>query len=332
MRLPLSFAVAAAAGSVAASRSELRQAATPKHELNFDDNETPLPIVVWHGLGDDFSGGAAEIVKETAEKIYQGTYVHVVSLGGSDPGADSRATFLGDVNTQLEAVCQELAADNILSTAPAIDAVGFSQGGQFLRAYIERCNNPPVRSLVTFGSQHNGISRAYKCEDSSWFCWMVYNGMKIGVWTNYAQTNLVPAQYYRDPADLESYIAHSHFLADINNEKEQRNETYAKHIASLAHFAMILFDDDETVVPFQSSWFEEVNGTEVVPLRERALYKEDWLGLQALDKKGGLHFLRNPGKHMAIDDEILDKVIKEYFGPSRSTTSDNHRDAIGDEL
>ncbi len=35
--------------------------------------------------------------------------------------------------------------------------MGFSQGGQFLRAYIERFNNPPVHNLVTFGGQHMGV-------------------------------------------------------------------------------------------------------------------------------------------------------------------------------
>lgn len=37
------------------------------------------------------------------------------------------------------------------------DGIGFSQGGLFLRAYAERCNDPPLKTLVTFGSPHNGM-------------------------------------------------------------------------------------------------------------------------------------------------------------------------------
>jgi palmitoyl-protein thioesterase len=34
------------------------------------------------------------------------------------------------------------------------NAVGFSQGGQFLRAVAQRCPSPRMRSLITIGAQH----------------------------------------------------------------------------------------------------------------------------------------------------------------------------------
>ncbi len=52
----------------------------------------------------------------------------------------------------------QLASDPNLKDG--FNAVGFSQGGQFLRAYVERCNNPPVHNLITFGGQHMGMSGA----------------------------------------------------------------------------------------------------------------------------------------------------------------------------
>ncbi|CRK35719.1 hypothetical protein BN1723_018591, partial [Verticillium longisporum] len=89
---------------------------------------------------------------------------------GADPNADRSATFFGNVSTQLEQVCADIAADPILSSAPAVDAIGFSQGGQFLRGYVERCNAPPVRSLITYGSQHNGIVSFRACKDGDLLC------------------------------------------------------------------------------------------------------------------------------------------------------------------
>jgi hypothetical protein len=45
----------------------------------------------------------------------------------------------------------------------------------------------------------------------------------------------------------------SAWLADINNEREVKNETYAYHLSSLERFVMIKFEDDKTVVPPDSS-------------------------------------------------------------------------------
>ena len=129
------------------------------------------------------------------------------------------------------------------------------------------------------------------------------------------QGKLVPAQYFRDPEDLESYLEHSNFLADINNEREVKNETYIDNMKRLESFAMYLFANDTTVVPKETGWFAEVNTTseEVTKLQDRKIYREDWLGLKALDKAGKLHFNTIDGAHMDFDDGVLKEVAKKYF-------------------
>ena len=42
-------------------------------------------------------------------------------------------------------------------------AVGFSQGGQFLRAVAQRCPDPPMKNLVTMGGQHQGVYGIPNC-------------------------------------------------------------------------------------------------------------------------------------------------------------------------
>jgi len=78
-----------------------------------------------------------------------------------------------------------------------------------------------------------------------------------------------------------------------------------------------MFENDTTLVPKESAWFADVNLTsaEVTPLRKREVYKEDWLGLKKLDKKGGLIFETTPGEHMRLTDEVLIDAFKKYFGP-----------------
>ena len=279
-----------------------------------DDNDTPLPLIIWHGLGDNYQADGIAAVAQLAETINPGTLVYIIHLG-DDASADRTATFLGNLTVQIDQVCAELAAHPILSTAPAVDALGFSQGGQFLRGYIERCNYPPVRSLVTFGSQHNGISQFQNCADSDWLCRGWQGILHSNTWSGFVQNRVVPAQYFRDPNDLENYLEHSNFLADINNEREVKNQTYKENLERLEKFVMYVFEEDTTVVPPESGWFGEVNGTEVTALKDRDIYKEDWIGLKTLDKKGALEFKTTPGGHMNLGQELLESVFSNYYGP-----------------
>ncbi|KAI2602246.1 alpha/beta-hydrolase [Hypoxylon sp. NC1633] len=313
-----------------AIRSVLANPISQNPISSFDDeDDTPLPVVIWHGLGDTFSAEGLQSVGALVEKVNPGTFVYYVRLDESASN-DRTATFYGNVTEQLAKVCDDLASHQILSTAPAVDAIGFSQGGQFLRGYVERCNYPPVRTLVTFGSQHNGIVDYKACSAADWLCKGAMALLHGNTWSSWVQSRLVPAQYFRDPNDLDNYLEHSNFLADINNERELKNKTYAKNIERLENFIMYMFENDTTVIPKETGWFEEVNGTEITPLRARPIYTEDWIGLKALDRKGGLKFKTVPGPHMQISDETLEEAFGEFFGPVKNSVSKDNQ--ISDEL
>ena len=242
------------------------------------------------------------------------TTIYYIRLD-EDPSADRTATFWGNVTLQVQKVCDDLASHPILSRAPAINALGFSQGGQFLRAYIERCNSPKVENLVTFGSQHNGISEFQECAANDWLCHSWRGVLKGNVWGSFSQSKLVPAQYYRDPEDLDSYLEYSNFLADINNERKVKNLTYKENMMKLGKFAMFMFADDTTVVPKESAFFSEVNTTSeaVTKLQDRDIYQEDWIGLRFLDEKKRLDFRTAEGGHMQLSDNILIDTFNQYF-------------------
>lgn len=276
----------------------------------------PLPLIIWHGLGDNYAADGLNDTAKLAEEVNPGTYVYIIRLS-EDPSADRKATFFGNLTNQVAQVCEDLATHPILSKAAAVNAVGFSQGGPFLRAYVERCNSPPVRNLVTFGSPHNGISRFQGCNPTDWLCKSVANFLAANTWSTFSQSTLVPAQYYRNDEYLDSYLEYSNLLADINNERAQKNKTYKDNLGSLNKFVMYSFKDDETVIPKESAWFADVNGTtgEVTPLHNRTIYKEDWLGLKSLDERGGLVFREAPGRHMALSTPLLKKAFEDYFAP-----------------
>ena len=281
-------------------------------------DDTPLPLVIWHGLGDNYQAKGLESVGELAAQVHPGTFVYNIHLD-DDPAADRRATFFGNTTDQIQQVCDDLARHPILSMAPAIDAIGFSQGGQFLRAYVERCNDPPVRSLVTFGSQHNGIAGFFTCAATDWVCHAAMGFLTMNTWSGFAQSFVVPAQYFRDPNDLPTYLERSNLLADINNEREITNAGYKQNLIKLEKFAMFMFADDQTVIPKETAWFAEVNSTtgNVTLLRDRPIYQHDWLGLKVLDQQGKLDFIQIEGAHMHLTGHVLNATFLKYLGPPR---------------
>lgn len=194
-----------------------------------------------------------------------------------------------------------------------------------------------VRSLVTFGSQHNGIAEFQKCGTFDLLCKGASKLVGDNAWTDYVQRTVVPAQYFREKNDTTGeptggYLEHSHFLASINNEKEEKNATYAERIAKLEKFAMYVFEEDTTVVPRESGWFADVNATsgDVTLLKDRPIYKEDWLGLKKLDGKGGLVFRSAPGKHMELETKVLKKAFADFFGPERE--AGDHKDILEETM
>jgi palmitoyl-protein thioesterase len=285
----------------------------------------PLPLVIWHGLGDNYAADGLADVASLAKEVNPGTYVYIIRLA-DDASSDRSATFFGNLTTQIQSVCDDLASHEVLSKAPAINALGFSQGGQFLRGYIERCNDPPVRNFVTFGSQHNGIAEFQACGITDWLCKGAMALLHSNTWSSFVQARLVPAQYYKSvnattgkPTD--EYLEYSNFLADINNERKEKNKTYKENMEKLENFAMYMFENDTVVIPKETSWWGQVNnlteGT-ATPLKELPIYKEDWLGLKKLDEEKKLHFrLVENVDHMRFTDKLLTKVFEDFFAPHK---------------
>lgn len=66
-----------------------------------------------------------------------------------------------------------------------------------MRAYVERFNSPPVNNLITFGSQHMGVSDLPACKPYDITCQLARRATRNGVYTEWAQANLVQASHIR---------------------------------------------------------------------------------------------------------------------------------------
>eukprot|EP00882_Tetradesmus_deserticola_P001826 GHRQ01001959.1.p1 GENE.GHRQ01001959.1~~GHRQ01001959.1.p1 ORF type:complete len:335 (+),score=139.67 GHRQ01001959.1:114-1118(+) len=283
------------------------------------DNGAPLPVVLWHGMGDSCcSLGSMGSIKQLVEDKL-GVFVHSIATG---PGEyqDALSSFYSNMNQQVAHVCGELAAMHELKGG--FNMVGFSQGGQFLRAVVQRCGHtlPPVHSLITLGGQHQGVANTPGCSvDLTGAAARACTAMQLllarGAYAPWVRENIVQAQYFKDPLQLGAYLRYNIFLPDINNERAVKNSNYADNLAALQRLVLFRFDHDTTVVPRDSAWFSFWDGAEtVVPLREQPLYTEDWLGLQRLDKAGGLIFESAPGEHMQFTLKWFEeRVIDTYL-------------------
>ena len=98
------------------------------------------------------------------------------------------------------------------------NALGFSQGGQFLRGIAQKCPQG-MKNLITFGGQHQGIYGLPKCGANHIICDYIRRLLNYGAYTSWVQDQLVQAQYWHDPLDDEKYRAKSLFIADINNDR-----------------------------------------------------------------------------------------------------------------
>ena len=121
------------------------------------------------------------------------------------------------------------------------------------------------------------------------------------------------SRYWHDPLNISNYLIGSHYLAPINNELDQGNEIYREKMEELENFVMVMFNQDEIVVPKESAHFRFYRpgqDVEVLALEESSLYQDNLIGLKTLNEQGKLHFYAVDGKHVEIDyDWVAENIV-----------------------
>ncbi|KAJ1350234.1 Palmitoyl-protein thioesterase 1 [Parelaphostrongylus tenuis] len=273
-----------------------------------------VPVVLWHGMGDSccnpLSMGS---IKALIQQNVKGVYVKSLMFG-HNIASDVELGFVANVNELVKNACEQIRNDSQLQFG--YNAIGFSQGAQFLRAVAQRCPDPPMKNLISVGGQHQGIFGMPYCLGDWWLCNAIRKLLDIGAYKDYIQKRVVQAQYWHDPYHEEEYKNDSIFLADINNERAI-NPDYKKNLLKLKNILLIMFKQDEMVVPKESSWFgfyKEGQLDVILSMNQTRLYKEDRIGLKKLYETGRLHFLAVEGNHLKIRrDEFVKEVIEKFL-------------------
>merc|ERR1711990_1400559 len=177
-----------------------------------------LPILCWHGVNDNANSCNSPI--SVAREEIPDLYAVKVQIG-DDLAMDEANSILMRANDQVSFVCDLIANDPLL--ANGYNGIGISQGGLMLRGVVQRCPQPPMRNLATFGSPHQGVFGIPECEagvGNVLLCELVRQLISLGAYEPWIQDLVAPAQYWHDPFNQTHFLSGSHYLADLNNERE----------------------------------------------------------------------------------------------------------------
>lgn len=284
--------------------------------LAINANADNTPLVIWHGMGDSCCNPLSMgRIKSLIEKnVTNNIYVKSLMIG-SNIETDTLNGFFKDTNEQIDFVHEAIKADPKL--ANGFNAIGFSQGGQFLRALAQRYPDPPMRNLISIGGQHQGIYGFPRCPlNVTSICDEIRRLLNLGAYVGFVQDRLVQAQYWHDPIQEEEYKKKSVFIAEINQERVF-NETYRENLLKLKNLVLVKFNQDMMVVPRESEWFgfyKPGQGKELYTMEESVLYKNDTLGLKTLDESGRLFKLATDGDHLQFKEEwFLENIVAKFI-------------------
>eukprot|EP00316_Scyphosphaera_apsteinii_P016845 CAMPEP_0119349156 /NCGR_PEP_ID=MMETSP1333-20130426/109409_1 /TAXON_ID=418940 /ORGANISM="Scyphosphaera apsteinii, Strain RCC1455" /LENGTH=202 /DNA_ID=CAMNT_0007361751 /DNA_START=501 /DNA_END=1109 /DNA_ORIENTATION=- len=194
-----------------------------------------------------------------------------------------------------------------LKLAGGFNAVGLSQGGLVLRGYVERFNRPPIRTLVTVCAPHAGVA---KCPAEQEICRLAVR------WWPYTSP-FAFSDYWKDVTDRDAYLSKSQWLADVNNERQTKNETYRSNMIALKRYVLVMALNDTIVIPALSehhSFWKWGQSYDEEPLRSSEGYIGDYIGLRTLDMAGKLFLHAFVGGHLQFSGDFWEKTILPYLG------------------
>lgn len=192
--------------------------------------------------------------------------------------------------------------------------MGISQGSILTKYVLEYCPfELPIRSIVTFGGPHMGVSAVPHFPREEWIGWIFCLVIDRVIYLNIAQYLLAPADYFRVPNDPEGFLKHSKFLRDANNEANF-NQTRKDLWIGLKFARFVKWEQDTTIIPDESSWWGKYDiDMNTLSRFDTDVYQKDLIGIRTLEEEGRADFVSIPGDHMDFSHEQINHIVSPVF-------------------
>ncbi|KAF8096798.1 hypothetical protein N665_0301s0042 [Sinapis alba] len=267
-----------------------------------------IPFILFHGIGDKCSGGVSNFTQLLSN--LSGSPGSCLEIGNGE--TDS---WFMPLTYQASLACEKVKMMKELSQGYNI--VAQSQGNLIARGLIELCDDaPPVINYISLGGPHAGIAAIPKCSSGP-FCAIAEALMKLEIYNDFVQDHIAPSGYVKIPGEMTKYLEHSKYLPKLNNERpDQRNSTFRDRFMSLHNLVLVMFENDTTLIPKETSWFgyyTDDGFDSLLSTQQTRLYREDWIGLKALDAVGKVKFVSVSGDHLMISYEDVVRYVVPYL-------------------
>jgi palmitoyl-protein thioesterase len=260
-----------------------------------------------HGIASE-----AVAMEELAEWIrarYPGIYVKNLEVRSLLVNGFFSSIFMS-LNEQVENVCKQLERDRNLENG--FDLIGFSQGTQVTRGYLERCNSPQVRNWISLAGVNGGLF------GEGMIPAVVDKALHKMPFDDWVQRTFTWAQMWKDPFDLPLYRNASEFMADVSNDRADKNPAYRANIIKLEHAVLFYSPNDDVIRPQAAGWFEFYRAgqdRDITPLKDSEGYLGDWLGLRTLAEAGRLVQYRSGCLHVEHVGRECKAFVEERIMP-----------------
>jgi palmitoyl-protein thioesterase len=263
---------------------------------------TALPVAVFHGISDSciYNPGMTRFTQIFSDELK--VYSRCIETGG---GPEDWVT---SIKSQAEKACEEIKKDTNFQGEFAV--IGLSQGSLIARYIIEACDmKGTVKKYISIGGPQMGVGSFPQCTGGL-FCKIVDKLVGKAIYFESVQNHVGPAGYFKDILQYDTYLKYSNFLADLNNEKTDKNNSYKERFSNLEKVLLIKFSKDTMIIPKETAWFQFYDeNKKLVDLTESEFYKEDFIGLKKLNEEKKIDFLTFDGNHLHFTRDEIEKYM-----------------------
>jgi len=273
------------------------------------------PTVTAHGMGDScYNAG----MKQITELIGSQTSQYAVCVPTGNRLTDAANGFFMTMDRNVDVFAEKIRKDPKLKDG--FHCVGFSQGNSLCRGYIQKYNDPPVRTFLSVHGTVSGVAGFPNCNPDGLLgpvCKQLSHLCGDVSYTAVTQDLLFQIDYFRDPmrVDTDAYKKHSQ-LAQWNNEGDVVNSTFKENFGKTSRFAMIKAEKDSMVFPNEGEWwghFKDNDLKTVLTMKETQWYQQDLFGLKTADEAGKIFFNSTTGDHLQFTELELAQWVDMYF-------------------